>query len=259
MQVLRTLVLSFALLTGAAGVAHADRQMGGHMGPGFGGFGHEDQGQSFRDRGPWRGGRGGGRGWGPGRGPGRGDDFGRGPGRGGPGWGGGHGGGNGGGWDDGQDGGWDDGQGFPQGPGRPQQPGFPQGPGRPNNPGYGQLLPIYRSFTGQSHFWSLDPNEGARAGFHFEGVGFQTFANQGYNTAPIFRCFTGATHFISRDAFCEGQRQEGGLGFVAQAPSPQTPNALTRCYNGRSHLITANVQECYNAGYGVEGVLGYVP
>jgi len=256
MKVLRSLALVLSLFS-IAGVAHADRGFGGNFG---GERGPGNQGPNFDNRGPWHGGdRDGDRreGWGPGRGAGRGDDFGRGPRRGGPGW---HDG-RGGGWDRGDDRGFPgQGGGFPQGPAFPQQPNFPQGPSYPQQPNFPQpLVPVYRSNTGHSHFWSLDAYEGQRAGFLQEGIGFYTFANAGYGMAPIFRCFTGGAHFISRDAYCEGQRQEGTLGNVALNPSPQAPKVLSRCFNGLSHLITTNVQECYQNGYQVEGQLGFVP
>lgn len=114
----------------------------------------------------------------------------------------------------------------------------------------------------QDHLFTLDANEGYRAGYQAEGVGFQTFAyaTPGVQKAPIYRCYVyGVTHFVSRDPNCEGQIQEGSLGLVAVQPSYEAGRELIRCTGPVDHLATTNIQECYNAGYRIEGVLGYVP
>jgi hypothetical protein len=236
---MRSLVafLSVAVLTLASGVAKADPgDFRGGPGGWQGGRGdngrRDDRRGDWRDdrRGDWRGG-----GWrgGPGRGPG-------GPGFPGP------------------------RPGFPGGPG----PGFPPpgpgpGPGFPGGPGngggwQGGFVQVHRFFTGRDHLYTTNIYEGQQFGFQYDGVGFNLAQNAGPNLAPVFRCFTGSSHFVSRDGNCEGQRNEGLLGFVSASPSPQMPTALTRCFNGISHLITTNAQECYQAGYHVEGTLGFV-
>ena len=154
-------------------------------------------------------------------------------------------------WDRGdRDGGWD----------RDRDHRRPPRP-RPRPPGGGgdRLTDIHRFFTGFSHFWTLNMWEGQNAGFNYEGVGFRTFSNPGPGRQQVFRCYTGQTHFMSVDGNCEGQRFEGGMGFVARNPGGRARQELVRCYNGRSHLVTTNRWECHNAGYHVEGVLGYVP
>lgn len=147
-----------------------------------------------------------------------------------------------------EDGGWDR-------PGRPGR-GRP-GRGRPG-PGDG-LIPVFRSFNGDNHLMSLDPNEGPRQGYRYEGVAFHTFAGGGRGLQPLFRCYVpGQGHFASLDNWCEGQVSEGSLGNVSRVPTRMAPRELVRCYNGRRHLITANAHECFNSGYHVEHVLGYV-
>lgn len=123
-----------------------------------------------------------------------------------------------------------------------------------------QLLSIHRFYTGAAHFWTLSQSEGAQAGFRYEGVGFQTFVRADWGRQEIFRCYTGRTHFVSTLPNCEGQRSEGSLGFVSQQPNQRAPRELVRCYRGGvGHLITTNRNECINAGYGIESVLGFVP
>jgi hypothetical protein len=183
-----------------------------------------------------------------------------------------------GGWDRGGDrGGWDrggdrGGRGPQDGWGRPRPPGpgpgpapYPgPGPGPRPGPGPGPvpMTSVYRFLGNQDHLMTLDPNEGYRAGYRYEGIAFQTFSfpTAGVPKAPIYRCYVyGSAHFVSRDPNCEGQIQEGSLGYVAVQPSYEAQRELVRCTGGADHLATGNVQECYNAGYRIEGVLGYVP
>lgn len=129
-------------------------------------------------------------------------------------------------------------------------------------PGQGQTMDIHRFFTGGAHFWSLNLQEGINAGFRYEGVAFRTLVQGQPGTHQIFRCYNGATHFISRDMYCEGGRQEGGMGFVFSQRNPQARTEIIRCrkdIGGRFiHLVTGDARECYNNGYMVEGPLGWV-
>ncbi len=129
-------------------------------------------------------------------------------------------------------------------------------PGRPNPPPPART-DVNRFYTGHSHFYTLNAQEGFNAGFRFEGLAFQTSTYQFAGSVPLFRCFTGTTHFISNDGNCEGRVQEGLLGFFAQRPTRQMPREVVRCYNGQSHLITLDRNECYQNRYYVEHVLGY--
>jgi hypothetical protein len=165
-----------------------------------------------------------------------------------------------GGWDRGGDrGGWDRG-GDRGGWGRPRPPGPGLPP--PPPPGPAPLTSVHRFVGNQDHLMTIDPNEGYRAGFRYEGIAFQTFSfpTAGVPKAPLFRCFVyGRAHFVSRDPNCEGFIQEGTLGYVAVQPSYEAGRELVRCSGPVDRLATGNVQECYNAGYRIEGVLGYVP
>jgi len=134
-------------------------------------------------------------------------------------------------------------------------------PGRPGEDERGYLRNVYRFFNGKDHFLTVDENEGYRAGYRGEGIAFQTFARRERGLVPLFRCYTpqSGDHFASQDFGCEGNTQEGILGYVAAESDRWAPREVVRCYNGRDHLITTNPRECQMNRYRIEGVLGYVP
>jgi hypothetical protein len=127
------------------------------------------------------------------------------------------------------------------------------------NQGYDRLQTLYRLYNGSDHMMSLSTNEGAYQGYRVEGS-LQVFADPGRTRSTLFRCFTGVGHFASTDVTCEGQQNDGPLGFIEPVQTRQANRSLYRC-SGRNgdHLITADVNECYRAQYRVEFVLGFIP
>lgn len=138
---------------------------------------------------------------------------------------------------------------------QPQDPPPQYGPPQSSGP----TVTIYRLVKGWDHMLSQDAYEGTRYGYRPEGIAFKLFAYAGPDTIPLFRCLIPSSggHFASSDEYCEGQQQERFLGFMEYQQSPSAPLAIYRCYNGRDHLITTNVRECYNNRYSVEQILGY--
>lgn len=118
---------------------------------------------------------------------------------------------------------------------------------------------VYRLFNGKDHMLSLDPTEAQDLGYRYEGIAFQSFAQPDIDSAELFRCFQpGFGHFASLDPYCEGQNQEGSLGFLDRRQSRAAHREVVRCYNGSDHLITMNRGECYRNHYRIEAILGYL-
>lgn len=124
----------------------------------------------------------------------------------------------------------------------------------------GTLMPVYRFYspgTGE-HFYSLSSTEGAAAGMRPEGIGFHVYQQESPERVALYRCIYGK-HFVSRDADCEGFRNEGRYGFVDSKASNQNV-PLYRFFNPANgdHLITKSQSEGINSHYREEGILGYV-
>lgn len=125
------------------------------------------------------------------------------------------------------------------------------------NPG-GEIN-VYRLFNGRDHMLSLDPTEAQGLGYHSEGVVFRSFPQPDIDSVELFRCSApGGGHFASLDPSCEGQNQEGSLGFLDNRQSRAAHREVVRCNNGSDHLITMNRNECYRNRYRIEAILGYV-
>lgn len=122
------------------------------------------------------------------------------------------------------------------------------------------FVPVYRFYKYPQHFMTRSYSEAAGAGFTFETTGFRLFKTGGSGRAPLYRCYNPGNrdHFASRQSNCEGQNQEGVLGYVATGPG----GGLVKLYrffraNTADHLITVNYSEGANNGYAYEGELGY--
>lgn len=123
---------------------------------------------------------------------------------------------------------------------------------------------VHRSYNTRNpdHLYSLDAQEGPRAGFRAEPSG--DFALSTYQfrefSRPVYRCrmANAVGHFLSSDSTCEGQIQEGFLGYAAYGPSPSVfkLTQLRRFVNGGHHV--AEVGADYIPGFQAEGVLGFV-
>ncbi len=119
---------------------------------------------------------------------------------------------------------------------------------------------VHRFYTGQGHLFTTDYEEGAEAGYSYEGAPFQLL-DDGDNLRALYRCssFNLGTRFLSRDSNCEGSYQEGFLGYVS-AIRGQGLVPLHRWDNphGVDSIVTLNYQEGVAAGYIYRRILGYV-
>lgn len=140
----------------------------------------------------------------------------------------------------------------------------PAEPPPPPPPPAARWVPVYRSYNAVlgDHLFSLDPNEGPRAGWSSEGQGFSVW-NDRYNdehARPLFRCRIDGSgrHFLSNDDKCEGHVVESRLGWIRDNDTDLTVQ-LVRCRNkaGTDHLTTRSPRECNAAGYRIEGAQGF--
>lgn len=142
---------------------------------------------------------------------------------------------------------------MPPPPPRPFPPPPPPGP---------VAVDVYRFFhPNGDHLMTLNWNEGAAAGYNYEGPAFSLWTDDGGRgmRVPLFRCYVyGRNHFVSNDWNCQGQVREGLLGFADRQPSGWSPREVVHCSNGSDHLATADRNECYRAGYQIYEILGYV-
>lgn len=127
---------------------------------------------------------------------------------------------------------------------------------------YNNIYRFYAPWSGE-HFFSTSYAEGTSAGYLVEGVGFKVVARQdAFAIRALYRCYWSAAsrHFISTDYACEGLSLEGLYGYIYDSQFAGTV-PLYRFYSplNQDHLTTTNYVEGINAGYTLEGVLGYVP
>ena len=111
-----------------------------------------------------------------------------------------------------------------------------------------------------AHFYTLDMNEGLRAGYKLEGQAFRVLAAQAHESIPVYRCFNGKKHFVSRAPLCEGSMTEGQYGFIYSMPAADRL-PIYRFYHRLTgdYLITANKAEGETHGYMLQEILGYSP
>lgn len=131
--------------------------------------------------------------------------------------------------------------------------------------------PVWRVYNPQSgdHLFTINADEAnslvSSSGWVMEGTPFSVFINNGSNLAPMVRCYIPSEndHFISGQESCENASvtQEGIMGYMPLAPTGDAIAPLYRCVNTSSplrHLAVLDAGECSQAGYRVEGVVGYV-
>lgn len=117
---------------------------------------------------------------------------------------------------------------------------------------------IARKYLNGDHLFTREASEAPD--WSFEGIAFLVFDEPLAGTQPIFRCVAGTQHFVSLDENCEGQAQDGGaLGWLSSSAASGGVELL-RCRNatGSDHLITSR-QECDQAGFVIEGTMGFAP
>ena len=121
-------------------------------------------------------------------------------------------------------------------------------------------LKVYRFLNGQDYFLTRNLREGINAGFHYEGVAFQTYKNPAQDRVALYRCYSpGTGHFASLQPDCDGRNQEGTLGYLARSKNQEATQAVYRCHNGRGdYLTTVKTSECRTLNYQFISFLGYV-
>lgn len=121
---------------------------------------------------------------------------------------------------------------------------------------------VHRLYNGQDTLLTLDPAEGQRQGYHYEGVAFTARSYAFTGDHPIFRCYSPGTkdHFIALDSRCDGQTYEGLLGYLVDFDTT-VGSAVYDCFNHATadHLVTKDRFECLERGYYVQSVLGFEP
>lgn len=97
-------------------------------------------------------------------------------------------------------------------------------------------------------------------GWHDEGIAFYTLAQPMQGTMPLFVCHESGRHFVSKDKGCEGKAMVGPLGFMIPGAHAGAVE-YARCYRPDigDHIVVANVATCGEAGYTIDGSLGFFP
>lgn len=121
----------------------------------------------------------------------------------------------------------------------------------------------YDAATGQ-HFYTTSDAEATCCGYSLEGHGaFYLYAAQQPGLVPFYRCRTAQGHHLyTTDAACQGQTNEGSLGWIATAPvcGAVPLYGLSNATSG-DHLYTTSSAEVTSAeagGYALDGTAGYV-
>lgn len=119
--------------------------------------------------------------------------------------------------------------------------------------------PVHRFNTGVYHFYSLSLEEGLRAGFQPEGIGFHAYTDPVPGSVELRRCYFPVTakHTITRTGNCPDGILEGSYGFLAGRNSPGTQEVLScTSPDRRDFLVTIHRVECERAGYSSLEMLG---
>ena len=119
------------------------------------------------------------------------------------------------------------------------------------------VLRFYMPNTGE-HFMTKSLAEGCGAGFKFEGAKFKLSKVEGENMKPLYRCYTGTHHFVSDRSDCEGHRPEGLYGFASKTQVAGSMALHRGHHSSGDSLVTTDKSEIEIAGYGYQGILGYV-
>lgn len=121
-------------------------------------------------------------------------------------------------------------------------------------------MPVYRFFY-PHNFQTTNFNEGAASGMQYVGVSFYVMDRPWNNRMyPLFKCrdYRTGDYMISLYNNCEGYAFLGVLGWVNPQPTRHAQTPLYRCYARGDHYATTNLNECYQAQYQVEMLLGYI-
>jgi hypothetical protein len=125
----------------------------------------------------------------------------------------------------------------------------------------GSRIPIFRFRQNSQHFYTVNYLEGSNAGLQPEQIASALYTGNGPGSIGLYRCYNSSNgdHFISTSSACEGQTQEGLMGY-AYTTAGAGRRALYRFYKASiaDHLITVDFSEGTNNGYTSEGILGYV-
>ncbi|WP_145169869.1 MULTISPECIES: hypothetical protein [unclassified Sphingobium] len=125
----------------------------------------------------------------------------------------------------------------------------------------GTQIPVFRFQQNWRHFYTVDYLEGSNAGLQPEWIAFSLYPGGGSGLIALYRCYQSGSddHFVSMSSTCEGQVQEGLMGYAHTTPGPGR-RALYRFYKASiaDHLITVDSSEGTSNGYTSEGILGYV-
>ncbi|MNK06293.1 hypothetical protein D3C87_241870 [compost metagenome] len=119
------------------------------------------------------------------------------------------------------------------------------------------LVPVYRSANSGSYIFTLNPREGVRKGYSYEGVAFYLHQQSAANRVALYRCIEKKTYFVSTDQNCKGQTRDVVLGHAEVSMSQNAQKTIYSCSNDKAQLVTLNNQECLNNGFKVDGILGY--
>lgn len=118
---------------------------------------------------------------------------------------------------------------------------------------------IYRAKNGTvgDHLQGLIKGEGAPH-WVYEGISFWLSKTPLEGTAPLYRCLRQGHHFLSNQVDCEGNVNEGLLGFTFQKERKGAELVYAcrdpKTFDGGSTLTP---RECTDAGYQVVGTQGY--
>jgi hypothetical protein len=123
---------------------------------------------------------------------------------------------------------------------------------------------IYVAYSNPAadHVYSAGTSEGTDAGYVYEGAKFKLATNLQLNTGPLYRCKTVvlSKHFLSRNMNCDGVGNiEFILGYMYMSQKTGTV-PLYRFYNtsNADRIVVTDLNDGYQTGYFLEGLLGYV-
>jgi len=102
-------------------------------------------------------------------------------------------------------------------------------------------------------------------GMKLEGIIFRTYAVARPSCSiQLYRCRKNQDRYLSASASCDGNSQEGAMGYVCSAQKPEAWSRIARLYHAKKqdHLITTNqtlIKKRLSQGYRLQTYLGYAP
>ena len=123
-----------------------------------------------------------------------------------------------------------------------------------------QTQPIYRyvGAKGYHRFALSADGTGIPSGFTLEGEVFDVYQAEYAKTTALYRCHFDGHEFLSVDSACEGQIVRGVIGYVSTVQVADLKPLYRLTQNG-DHLTSTDTDEGLDAGYTLEGILGFVP